>query len=201
MSSQIWRQYRKCHFLVLLAKLNITICWDASEVYDYSCFIVVVVESASRSCLLASKVLPPWDVVDPRMNVHLPSSFSKLHTFCVDRSHLTLDLAIRSILLFLSWTTSSSSGWICSKISDQESSPLSHRLALPCNCWVIIAKPYQVVPHLLTSWPLIDMSSLKPVADSACWICLIVCNSLVHRLAHLHVTPLSMVSLSQSLRW
>jgi hypothetical protein len=62
-------------------------------------------KSSSRSCPLASKVLP-WDIVDPRMNAHLSPSFSRLHALYVDPSHLPLNLMIWSRLLSLAWTNS-----------------------------------------------------------------------------------------------
>jgi hypothetical protein len=37
-----------------LVEVNIITCHDASKVYDYSCFLIVVEELASRSYQLAS---------------------------------------------------------------------------------------------------------------------------------------------------
>jgi hypothetical protein len=41
-------------------------------------------------------------------------------------------------------------GFHLSSVSDQELSALPHSLASPCNCWVVIAKPYQGLSHLIT---------------------------------------------------
>jgi hypothetical protein len=60
---------------------NTVTCHDASEVYGYSCFIIVVEESASRSCQLASKVLLPSDDVDP-LNVHIDSPLVTTGLLC-----------------------------------------------------------------------------------------------------------------------
>jgi hypothetical protein len=57
-----------------------------------------------------------------------------------------------------------------SPISDQESSALPCGLTLPCECWVIIVKPYRIVPRFITSWPLIISSSLKPMVNFICLI-------------------------------
>jgi hypothetical protein len=65
-------------------------------------------------------------------------------------------------------------GFHLSSIFDQELSALPQSLASLCNCWVIIAKPYQVLSHLITSWPVIVLSSLKLMADFVHSICLIV---------------------------
>jgi hypothetical protein len=61
-------------FLGVLAEPNIVLCHDASEMYDYSYFIIVIEKSASRSYQLASKVLPSDDV-DPlhECNIGSPS--------------------------------------------------------------------------------------------------------------------------------
>jgi hypothetical protein len=42
---------------------------------------------------------------------------------------------------------------------------------------------------------------LKPISNFVHLIPLVVCAPLAHHVAHLRVTPLSMVSLSQSLHW
>jgi hypothetical protein len=86
-------------------------------------------------------------------------------------------------------------------ISDQESSTLPCRPASPCNCWVIIAKPYQVVSCLTNLGPFIILSSLKPMENFVHWIRPFVHAPLVHCVTCLHVIPLSMAPLSQSLHW
>jgi hypothetical protein len=52
---------------VLLAVSDITTCHNASKVYGYQCFIIVVEELASRSYQLASTVSLPPDDVDPHI--------------------------------------------------------------------------------------------------------------------------------------
>jgi hypothetical protein len=121
------------------------------------------------------------------------------HALCVNCSHLPSNLIMWSKLPSLLWTKDP----LCHiwPLSSQESSTLPCRPTSSRNYWFIITKPYQVVPHLITSWSLIILSSLKPMANFARWICLIICACLVYRVAHLCVTPLSMVLLSQSLHW
>jgi hypothetical protein len=138
---------------VLLVELNIAACHDASEGYDYVCFIIVVEELASRSCSLASVILP-WDAIDPRMIAHLLPSFSRLHTFCVDRSHLPLNLVIWSRLISLLGQTPSWSRLIFLSISDLESQGLPYGPAPLHNCRFIIVKSYQVA----LVWYLVDLS-------------------------------------------
>jgi hypothetical protein len=102
-SSQIQRQYQKCHFQVLLAEPNIFTCHDASEVYVYSCFITVVERLVSRSCRLSSRVLPSDDVDTPRECAYL-FLLRQPHALCVDCSLVPLDLVIWSKLPSLVWT-------------------------------------------------------------------------------------------------
>jgi hypothetical protein len=56
--------------------------------------------------------------------------------------------------------------------------------------WGIIAKPYQVVPCLITPWSLIILSSLNPMVNFVHLIHLFICAPWVHRVAHAFVSLL-----------
>jgi hypothetical protein len=120
------------------------------------------------------------------MNVQIGSSSV---TFCIDCSHLPSDLVIWSKLPALVWTNIPYDGFCFSFNSDQQSSALPCKPASSCNCWFIIAKPYQVVSRLITVWPLIVPSSLKPMLSFVRLIHLFICVHLVNHMARLHVAP------------
>jgi hypothetical protein len=69
-SSQISHQYQNFHFQVLSTEPNNATCHVSSEVYDYPYFIVMIEESASRSCQMASKVSLPSD--DANLHIDFP---------------------------------------------------------------------------------------------------------------------------------
>jgi hypothetical protein len=121
------------------------------------------------------------------------------HALCVNRSHMPLDLIMWSKLPSLIWPKDPLFQIL--PPSDQESSALPYRLASPCDCWVIIAKTYQVVSCLRNLWPFIIPSSLNHMANFVPWPCLFISAPWVHRVARLFVTPLSMASPSQLLHW
>jgi hypothetical protein len=115
------------------------------------------------------------------------------HSFYVGHSHLSLDLVIWSKLPFFDWTNILCDGFHLSFSFWSRSSSLPYRLASPCDCWVIIAKAYQVVHCLIISWSLIILPSLKPMAN------------FVGSVSSLRGMPLcrssSMTSPSQPLHW
>jgi hypothetical protein len=123
--------------------------------------------------------------------VHLVSQIlpRRPHASCFDCSHLPQTSSYGRCCQPLIGQIYFMTDFTFPLISDQASSALPYKPASPCNCWVIITKPYQVVPRSITSWSLIILSSLKPMIDFAHWICLIVCASLIPHMEHLRVTP------------
>jgi hypothetical protein len=115
-----------------------------SEVHGYSCFIVVVEETASRPCRLTSLSSFYKMMSIDRANAHIASPSV---TMCLLwespsstlRPHYMVKIAIPRLA-----KTSFMTNCIFLSISDQESSALPCRPASPCNCWAIIAKTYQV---------------------------------------------------------
>jgi hypothetical protein len=115
------------------------------------------------------------------------------HTSYVDRSHLSLNLIMRSKFSSLAWREDA----LCQILppSDQESSILPYRLTVSCNCQFILTKAYQVVPCLITSWSLIVLPSLKPIPDFVHFNSLVVCAPSVHPMARLYGTSLFSVAI------
>jgi hypothetical protein len=133
--------------------------------------------------------------------VLLPSDDVAWPRECVYWSSTTDHIPPMWIALIYPWTSSCSQNFhplLEEKIPyvrflpsfDQESSILPYRLAASCNCWFFIAKAYQVIPCLITSWSLIFLPSLKPIPDFVHLNSLVICASSVHCMARRHVTSL-----------
>jgi hypothetical protein len=173
-TSPIQCQYQKCLFQVLSAELNLATSHDASEVYDYSCFIIVVEKSAVRSCQVGSKGSSSIRWSRSITRVHILILLWWPHAFFVDRSHLSSYLVIWLKLTFLDWAnyplwrTSPSLQFL---IKNRHPYPPTY---IVMRLWVIITKTNQVDPCGTNLWPFIVLSSLKPMENFVCLIHLFV---------------------------
>jgi hypothetical protein len=146
-SSHIWHQYRKCRFKSCQQSRTSPL---AMMPYKLVAMVVLSLWLKSWPGDLVSWHQQPFFheiTIMHHMIAHLSPSFSKLHAFCVDHSHLPLNLMIWSRFLFLIGQTSSLSHLIFHKSLIKNLQPYLAKHAPSCSCQFIIAKPFQATPH------------------------------------------------------